>query len=315
MTLRLTAAIAMALLPVPALAHNIVISNDDGLSNNVKALYDALKAQGHDVIVSVPCGNQSGMGTAVRYMRPLEPLKEDCRALAAQAGAPGAGPMTKPGFERDFFYVDGTPVMATLYGIDIVAKQRWGRAPDLVLSGPNEGQNLARIVLGSGTVSNAQFAGARGLPAIALSAGLNTSSNPGAPDALAKQIAALSAELVGKLTASAGAGQRLLPEGVVLNVNFPDDPTGAQWRLTRLGTYEDHIGQFVSDISKFRPGSPALPGVGIERNTRAPRADEASDEAVVVKKDIAVTVMQVAYEAPAALRNRAARQLKGLVSR
>jgi broad specificity polyphosphatase/5'/3'-nucleotidase SurE len=39
--------------------------NDDGLTSNIKATYDALKAAGHDVIVSVPCTGQSGRGAAI----------------------------------------------------------------------------------------------------------------------------------------------------------------------------------------------------------------------------------------------------------
>jgi 5'-nucleotidase len=49
----------------PALALNIVVSNDDGLTSNLVALYTALKSAGHDVIVSVPCTGQSGRGAAI----------------------------------------------------------------------------------------------------------------------------------------------------------------------------------------------------------------------------------------------------------
>ena len=60
--LKLLAAFVLLTSATPATARNIVISNDDGLTANVKALYEALKAEGHDVIVSVPCAQQSGMG-------------------------------------------------------------------------------------------------------------------------------------------------------------------------------------------------------------------------------------------------------------
>ena len=59
------AAILALATPMAAEARNIVITNDDGLTSNVVALYKALKADGHDVIVSVPCQNQSGMGAAL----------------------------------------------------------------------------------------------------------------------------------------------------------------------------------------------------------------------------------------------------------
>jgi len=62
----LIAAIALAATVAPAGARTIVITNDDGLTSNTLALYRALKAKGHDVIVSVPCQNQSGKGAALR---------------------------------------------------------------------------------------------------------------------------------------------------------------------------------------------------------------------------------------------------------
>jgi 5'-nucleotidase len=166
------AAAALLVQPAAASARNIVLSNDDGLTSNVVALYRALKAEGHDVIVSVPCDNQSGMGAALYIARPLAPLTEACLNNAAKPGDPGAGPVTREDIANgDFFYVAGTPVMALLYGIDVVGATRWGAEPDLVLSGPNEGQNVGAIILSSGTVSNAQYAAVRGIPAIALSAG------------------------------------------------------------------------------------------------------------------------------------------------
>lgn len=64
--------------------------------------------------------------------------------------------------------------MATIYGLDIVAKKHWGKLPDLVLSGPNEGQNVGKVVIHSGTIGNVQLSAGRGIPSIALSADTNT---------------------------------------------------------------------------------------------------------------------------------------------
>lgn len=108
-----------------AYARNIVLTNDDGLTSNVVALYRALKAEGHDVIVSVPCANQSGMGAAAYFSRPMTVLTEACLNGAASAGEPAAGRMTRNDLPQgDFFYVSGTPVMALLYGLDIVGQRR-----------------------------------------------------------------------------------------------------------------------------------------------------------------------------------------------
>lgn len=307
MKLRLFVLLAVLCQPASAQARNIVLSNDDGLSSNVKALYDALKAQGHDVIVSVPCTNQSGMGAAIRFMRKLEPLKDACRNAAAGAGAPAAGPMTKPGFEKDYFYIDGTPVMATLYGIDVAAMERWGKAPDLVISGPNEGQNVGHIVLTSGTVSNVQYAAARGIPAIAFSAGHDTTDNGNLANPKSAGVAKLAAQLVGALDARAKGGA-VLPPGMALNVNFPDELQGARWKPTRIGTYSAITVKFTADVGStavgkaYGLGDVHGPGLIADMNTAAPRKGEENDESVVYRKDIAVSPMQAGYDAqPVAL--------------
>lgn len=302
------AALALA---VPAEARNIVITNDDGLTSNVVALYEALKAAGHDVVVSVPCRNQSGQGAALAISRPIAPLETPCLNGAAEAGAPGAGQMTRkglPGEGRDFYYVDGTPVLALLHGLDVVAKGRWGKAPDLVLSGPNEGQNAGAIILSSGTVSAAQYAALRGIPAIALSAGINTTganlANP-----LSREVARRSAELVAAIEGKAGAGP-LLPQGLALNVNFPDKLEGAAWKASRIGTYNAYTVTFSANLAanpsplmramaQSQGGAvPANPGVALDFNTAPPTPAQADDESVVMRAAIAVSPMQPGFAWP-----------------
>lgn len=307
MRLILTAcALALGLQPATASARNIVLTNDDGLTSNVVALYRALKEDGHDVIVSVPCTNQSGMGAALMIARPLAPLKEGCLNGAARAGDPGAGPMTRSGVVTgDFHYVAGTPVMSLLYGTDVLAQRRWGAAPDLVLSGPNEGQNVGAIVLSSGTVSNAQFAAVRGIPAIALSAGAD-SEDGNLADPESAVVAELSARLVAALDERA-VGGGLLPPGLALNVNFPDKAKDAKWRITRIGSYNAYDLRFVEDMAdeatdtmramaKARGAEiPALPGLRFGINGAAPSAAQEHDESVVYRSAIAISPMQAGY--------------------
>ncbi len=303
----LLTAVALLLQSASAQARNIVVSNDDGLTSNVLALYRELKAQGHDVIISVPCTNQSGMGAALKIGSPIGRLEGTCLNNAAQAGDPGAGPMTRPDLPTgDFFYVAGTPVMALLYGLDVVATTRWGKEPELVLAGPNEGQNIGAIVISSGTVSVAQFATMRGLPAIALSAGSNTVSadlaNP-----LSSKVARLSAHLVSSLDKKAGPGGRLLPQGIALNINFPDELDDAKWRITRTGSYNNYLLRFATNMEKDASPAvhasaavrgvtlPPLPGLIVEINTAVPSASEELDESIVSRKDIAISPMQAGY--------------------
>lgn len=313
MRTHLTAGLAAALLalaPAAAGARNIVLTNDDGLTSNVVALYKALKEAGHDVVVSVPCVNQSGQGAALGIARPLAPLKTACLNDAAQPGDPGAGPMTRAGLPAgDFYYVDGTPVAALLHGLEVIGQARWGKAPDLVLSGPNEGQNVGAIILSSGTVSAAQYAAVSGIPAIALSAGAGTEAGT-LDNPLSPVVARLTLDLVKHLEARAGAGA-LLPQGIALNVNFPDQPAGAGWQLTEIGSYNAYkVGFTVNMAASASPTMralaerrgvqvPPLPGVSFDFNTAAPAPDQMDDESVVFRKAIAVSPMQAGYAYPA----------------
>jgi len=277
----------------PAHAENILLSNDDGLTSNVVALYQALTAAGHDVIVSIPCANQSGMGTAFAFRARMGQLSKPCRNLAGREGDPAAGPVTRPELERDYFYVNGTPVMATLYGLDVLSVSRWGRAPDLVLSGPNEGQNVGPIVLNSGTVSNAQYAALRGVSAIAISAGMDTADDDGLANPKSRAVAALATRLVDHLKGKARGGS-LLPQGIALNVNFPNDLAAPRWRSSRIGTYNSYIVRFVHNAQEGDAGDPHIT---VAMNQTPPTAQQAQDEAIVYRKDIAVSTMQAGYDA------------------
>jgi len=300
-------AVALAFAGGQAWARNIVLTNDDGLTSNLYALYTALREAGHEVIVSVPCSNQSGMGAALTITRPLGPLTADCRNGAAHIGAPGAGTMTRTGLNEDFHYVDGTPVMALLYGLDVVAQRRWGRAPDLVLAGPNEGHNLGYYVLSSGTVSSAQYAAARGIPAIALSAATGTAEDVALANAQSFTIARLTLELISVLERSARDGP-LLPEAMSLNVNFPDELEGASWQLSRIGTYTVADLRFTEDIAASASPEivaiarerglelPHLPGLSIIMNESDPLPEQRDDESAVYRHSISISVMQVGYD-------------------
>lgn len=322
----LLAAAACLALAGPVEARNIVLTNDDGLTSNVVALYEALKAAGHDVVVSVPCTNQSGQGAALGIARPIAPLKAPCLNDAAEAGAPGAGPMTRkglPGGASDFYYVDGTPVASLLHGIEVVGMARWGKAPDLVLSGPNEGQNVGAIILSSGTVSAAQVAAVLGIPAIALSAGAGTEAasldNPQS-DEVARRSVELVAHLEGR-----SKGAALLPKGLALNVNFPDRLEGARWQMSEIGTYNAYKVGFTANMAasaspmmqmmaKSRGGElPPFPGVSFGINTAAPAADQMDDESIVYRKAIAVSPMQAGYAYPTGAAVLTSEQLAALV--
>jgi 5'-nucleotidase len=141
---------------VPAHALHIVLTNDDGFeASTTHALYQALKARGDSVIIASETEDNSGKGGAADFFAPIGPLRKDSRAGTVKAGAPGVG--TLPG-DADVFYVAGTPVAAALYGIDIAAPRKWAVRPDLVISGPNYGNNTGLVNNSSGTVNAALIA-------------------------------------------------------------------------------------------------------------------------------------------------------------
>lgn len=307
---RLILAASLAAPSLTASALNILVSNDDGLTSNVKALYKALKTAGHDVIVSIPCQGQSGMGAAIIFLEPLTPLTQACLNNAAAAGEAGAGPVTKveKSFNySDFSYVNGTPIMATAYGLDILAPARWGSGPDLVISGPNQGQNVGSIVISSGTVSNVQFAANRGISAIALSAGENTEgerdgSGNHSDNHLSSIVADHAAALISELEQKS-SDKPILPVGLALNVNFPDEVTpSSSWSFSRIGSYDAYRVLFAEDLSKdpiaqkYGLKGVAYPGVSIAFNSEKPTPEQQQDESVIFETAIAVSAMQVAYD-------------------
>lgn len=201
---------AGTLLAQPASALNIVLTNDDSWStDNIQVLFSKLKAAGHDVIMSAPCTGQSGKGGAVSF---LKAVNVDRSEIASQKACVGDTDTSKAFSD----YVEGTPVMAALYGIDVLADEVWGKAPDLVISGPNEGNNLGYLTNSSGTLGAANIALARGIPAIAVSAETSDASN-------AALVADEVITLLSTLEASRPAGQPLLPAFTGLNVNTPQD--------------------------------------------------------------------------------------------
>ena len=257
-------ALVAALLALPAssaFALNILLCNDDGITAaNVRALKTRLAAVGHSVIVSGPIANQSGTGGSVAFLRPIPALVGNERgalALALPAGTPGVG--TDPS-DPAVFYVNGTPVMACLYGIDVQASKAWGRAPDLVISGPNEGNNTGHINNSSGTFNAMLYAVNRNLPAIAVSD--NTTAQVTWSTALPAnsrpyEVADIVIRLVDRLAKESDrddrqsrreGDDRLLPRGLGLNVNVPAFAAGAGPSLAVRFT---HVGQATAFAPAF----------------------------------------------------------------
>ncbi|AMS28567.1 MAG TPA: 5'/3'-nucleotidase SurE [Hyphomonadaceae bacterium] len=167
----------------------ILISNDDGIHAPGLAVLERIaQAISSDIWVVAPEVERSGASRALTLTEPVRVRTVGERRFACS----------------------GTPTDCVLLGVDELVK---GGRPDLVLSGVNRGQNLAEDTSVSGTVAAAVQGMQMGIPSIALSQAVNFRVGQPIPWHTAE---AHGADVLRKLLASPW------PDGVVMNVNFPD---------------------------------------------------------------------------------------------
>lgn len=299
---------------VPATALDILITNDDGLTANARALYRVLDDEGHRVLMSVPCRNQSGQGAALAFLRPIGALAEDCVGGIAAAGNPGVGAAVD---NPHVHYVDGTPVAALLYGLDVLAEPRWSGAPDLVISGPNEGNNTGQVNPSSGTVNNAVYAINRGLPALAVSADGNTAGD----EALAAAVAQVVLRAVKELERQTGLDRALLPQGTGLNINVPrferaEEALALPFARAEVGVASAIIPRFVENLAEdpvaaSRGIDQPLPGISFAPGD-LDNADPDSEAVVSSQGKISVSVIEGNFGADPVARVRTLARIGGL---
>jgi 5'-nucleotidase len=123
---------------------HILISNDDGyLATGLEVLGNALRSQHHKVTVVAPREDRSGCGMALSLRRSVDVEQKS----------------------DGVFVVDGTPADCVYIGLHNLVSE----PVDLVISGINNGTNLADDVFYSGTFAAAMEARRMVMPAIALS--------------------------------------------------------------------------------------------------------------------------------------------------
>jgi 5'-nucleotidase len=219
----------------------ILLANDDGVrAQGLNALRAALLPSA-DVVVCAPDSEQSASSHSLSLHRPLR--------------------LTEHG--ADVFSVDGTPADC-VYTAFYSGSRILPRRPDLVLSGLNHGANLGDDVFYSGTVAAAREGALRGVPALALSAGLEADRPAAAAEAARIALALWAAQPTGPL---------------LLNVNIPGGGPW-RWRATRLG------GRFYTDEVEFRSDPRGreylwLGGPGVEHRPVAGSDTEAYDAGVI----------------------------------
>lgn len=166
----------------------ILITNDDGIAApGIKALTEVMHELG-EIFIIAPDSAQSGMGHAITINSTLE-LKHI------------------PGFlgTDNAYSCTGTPVDCVKMGIHELMKTR----PDLCVSGVNHGSNSSINVIYSGTMSAAVEGGIEGIPSIGFS--LCDYSWDANFENIKPYIKKIALEVL----------EKGLPEGVILNVNFP----------------------------------------------------------------------------------------------
>lgn len=173
----------------------ILCSNDDGIhASGLAVLEEIARTLSDDVWIVAPEQDQSGAARALTLSHPLRIRKVDERRFA----------------------VAGTPTDCVQMGASHLLPED-GKAPDLILSGVNNGQNIAEDVTLSGTIAAAFQGMQMGVPSVALSLARfsRETARWDTPRVHAPKI----------LTKILDAGW---PTDVVMNINFPDrDPDEA----------------------------------------------------------------------------------------
>ncbi|MBR2519084.1 MAG: 5'/3'-nucleotidase SurE [Selenomonadaceae bacterium] len=125
----------------------ILLTNDDGIhGEGLWAMARALKNRGFDVVIAAPMNQQSGMAHALSVLREIEYKRFD-----------------NPDFEAWTF--DGTPTDCVKIYLEGMTDQKF----DAVISGINDGANLATDIIYSGTVGAALEGFLHFIPSFAVS--------------------------------------------------------------------------------------------------------------------------------------------------
>ncbi|MEM9810862.1 MAG: 5'/3'-nucleotidase SurE [Pseudomonadota bacterium] len=197
----------------------ILVSNDDGINaQGLESLERIARELSDDVWTVAPEADQSGMARSITLTRPLR--------------------IRKVGVQR--YAVDGTPTDCVQLGVAHLLKDN---PPDLILSGINNGLNVAEDVTMSGTIAAAFQGMTIGVPSIALSQARKDRNK--APFHVAEAVVP---DILRKLI------KRGWDESVVININVPfvDTPEEVKGvKLTRQGR-RDHVELFVEEREDMR---------------------------------------------------------------
>lgn len=166
----------------------ILLTNDDGIHAEGLAVLERIARKlSDDVWIVAPETDQSGLAHSLTLSEPLR--------------------LRKVGEKH--FALRGTPTDCVIMGIREILPEK----PDLVLSGVNDGANMADDVTYSGTIAGAIEGTLQGVRSFALSQAVRRENGRVAPWEVAESYAP---DLIRKLS------EVDLPDGTFLNLNFPN---------------------------------------------------------------------------------------------
>lgn len=252
-------------------ALDVALTNDDGWrAEGIQSMYRELIAAGHTVTLAAPANEQSGSSASVnigdlRVTREGDDrfsvyacLNSDCSSVAA-----------------------AEPATSAMIAIDVATRRAQGRAPALLVSGINAGNNTGAATQISGTVGAAIAAISRPfngqLPAVALSTDVPVSCK-GASDCVRahyEEVASFAVRLIDALAQHAKPGHGLLPPGIALNVNYPaETPRGVrlavQGRSIPVGGVARDLSMRCETCLDVEVGDTALAGLAGMREDTSP---------------------------------------------
>ena len=224
----------------------IVVVNDDGISaHGISLLERAARMHSDDVWVVAPASDQSGRARAMSYRREVTVQRRGER----------------------HYSVDGTPADCIIVALNGVLKNR---PVDLILSGINDGENVADDVASSGTVGACLEGADQDVPGIAFSQGWGERGDK--TDWTCAQT--LTGEMLPALA------DAITDSRTVLNVNFPALADAravagcrvvhAGWRLgpTTLEERAEKDGDRVFYIESLREDKPNEPDCDLDQLAR-----------------------------------------------
>lgn len=185
----------------------ILLTNDDGIDGaGLWAMARTLKD--FEVVIAAPMHQQSGVAHAMTIHRKMEYRRVENSVCEAWA-------------------IDGTPTDCVKIYLEAMAAEKFGA----VISGINDGANLATDVLYSGTVGGALEGFLHDIPALAVSRDIASG---------------ISFAEVAEVTAKYFSEQLARGEIFFHNVNFPKRyrAGSAEFKLARLGR-RDYVNAFV----------------------------------------------------------------------